>query len=1236
MSGSKQSLAVSSGRSLGAWRGLYAKSRDVSRSAGMGSLDTKTGLSTQSQPTLRPSCVDASKCDAYLRARLRGGAGFGYKKLVEVAKEDCQPIPDTSATSEDESAISSTRHLMDKRDSDAANLLFFQAIDSGDLAALESMIDSVDVSSLQRSISVGLETYTETVLGAVLSSDISESEKINAVISLLDGGADVEEQTTLFIEHDALTRYGDYSGNIHVSPLSAALILGLPEVASLLLDRGAAPNSLGDFHWIDVFAAESYEKYSFHPSPLFFATLFEYGDVVDRLLAHEAMDISAEAESFWPPIHVASPKMTQKLLAYDHDTFINMTNWYGRTPLHVAVHKDWYDSAKMRLLLDEGADTSVQDNYNNVWLYNASDYHLKCATPLMYATENYMITADDYEALVLKTDEATMLHQERGLLRNVMHLGMSNGSLSVSSDSKLGILLKLGPNELIDQHDFRGRQPLVLAAKAWTLNDLSIDGLAQFISRSTDINKKSGGILAKTALEIVASKTHYGDTLDQVWAAFLEKGADVDVHRSGSILTSPLHNAMRSPFLSDEMKVRIVSASKDVNASEGSSRFSQTPLIIALNKNAFFSDEVPYFNQENHIGNAVLGAFLDQGAAVDYKSDSGDIPIVMAFEHSHLSSDILLRFVQASSQEKLSQADRNRVLRLAVDHPNVTPDIIAVLVEKGADPLDGAPSALESAISLGKGHVYRALKGTWPQTPFIEALDKQGSRLLGWNPEGETVVTYSLKVQPYFGLSGHEFSGFSDRQKEVVREIMAESEKMCRIKFVEVDSLEATLQFTQAPQSFFSDEIGVSSAAGFVFKQDHRQVVHILDSFSNDEFEPGGYGHFTLVHEFSHVLGMVHDKKGDVVVEGDSKSLTHDATTVSYSQGNHTGWECANPFGFQIYDIAFLQDVYGVREDAVEARAVIDGARSIRTNFEANVLDASKYADGPAVLDMREGPENVSLAGQRVLWNALGTNVVEAQCPGAKCLVYDNAGKTVLVGGKAQDQFVFGVDETVDGAETVVSQFDPQTDRIILDVHALDPNVVYPPEGPVSFPPEVAAFEVQNEGHSLQGLNLGISQIVQDGKSCTKLWIPTTNGMRTVIIDKNLLDSFEEDILGGDIDFSPFKDLLSAKGIDDCPSDEDGAKPINQYLLFGILGGLTLSLLLCYACNRHSNSSRESQLENCPSDVRMEEMESQSADQIDSSQGAVRAAGADNNAAAQSSDADGVDLAEVTVMEDTR
>ena len=206
------------------------------------------------------------------------------------------------------------------------------------------------------------------------------------------------------------------------------------------------------------------------------------------------------------------------------------------------------------------------------------------------------------------------------------------------------------------------------------------------------------------------------------------------------------------------------------------------------------------------------------------------------------------------------------------------------------------------------------MANTYASVPASGNQDING--LLAGLRWANTDMTFSFPTDPdqyeYRGERDLNFQSFSERQKEVVREMLSSVASVADLSFTEVDGGAGDLRFAMSdmPPNAWAYYPGNGPDAGDTW----------YNTVGFDDPVVGTYAFSAMLHEIGHALGFKHGNEpgvfGAMTYEHDSSEYTIMAKSYVGSDGGYAENELNGfPQSLMMYDIAALQYMYGANYD---------------------------------------------------------------------------------------------------------------------------------------------------------------------------------------------------------------------------------------------------------------------------------------------------------------------------------
>jgi hypothetical protein len=374
---------------------------------------------------------------------------------------------------------------------------------------------------------------------------------------------------------------------------------------------------------------------------------------------------------------------------------------------------------------------------------------------------------------------------------------------------------------------------------------------------------------------------------------------------------------------------------------------------------------------------------------------------------------------------------------------------------------------------------------------IFDAFENIGGPPASWNGilptgfDGKLQISFSFMQEfPNYNtgeaidgnpLLGQQFEPLDDQQRRNVRLAFDSIEEYLNVDFFEVADTSTNslggrggiMRFGEyglpSPPSFaqaFAFFPSTSPSGGDIW------VNRLLAS--DPQYEFGGPGFRTLLHEIGHVLGQQHAFSDGIPGTPDvvlPPVTENDDFTVLSSSGSQTDLD---PTTHQLYDIFRNQNVYGANtnfntgDDVYQLSSFDNRPRFLETLWDAGGIDTLSGAENsiPSVIDIRQGEKstigdtalNLTLAFGVEIENATGSsfddllvgNYLENHIQGGlgDDVIIGNQGNDLLTGAEGNDRFVWGIGDHSDtinenalaGRDTIEIPNFPNVDNVAEDV----------------------------------------------------------------------------------------------------------------------------------------------------------------------------------------------------------
>jgi ankyrin repeat protein len=500
------------------------------------------------------------------------------------------------------------------------------------------------------------------------------------------------DSVQLLLRHGACVNAGQRSLR---TPLHFAAHEGCPEVARILLDRGA-----------DVHIWDNRGQVPLHlVSNSTTGQLEGKRSIVTRLLLEHGADVNALDNDHATPLHFASShgrlEITQLLL--HHGAKANVENIHGQTLLHMISQgeKFSHDNPNLaRLLLGLGLDVNAEDKDQ--------------ANPLHFACSH-----GNFETALVLLDHGANVNAQNSESRTPLHCA-SQDSKNPSDDDPRVARLMLEHGGDVNARDKDQATPLHLASNLYKLDtaqvllDHGADANAQNVDGQTPIHQASSSLYSYSHIvQLLVERGADVNALDKdqetplhiacshgncnVALALLNHGAELSPQNADG--QTPLHRISQRPrcFAEEDVVRLLLERGMDVNARD---KAHQTPLHLAASKS----------------WPEIVQVLLDHGAMADVRDADGQTPLhrVSQWSGNSRSVNVVLRMLEHTIDLDVNARDKDQETPLHLASYYLCAEVVKVLLDHGAqvNAEDNHGQTPLHQLVLGN-HNYRCINKRW-------------------------------------------------------------------------------------------------------------------------------------------------------------------------------------------------------------------------------------------------------------------------------------------------------------------------------------------------------------------------------------------------------------------------------------------------------------------------------------------------------------------------------------------
>ncbi|MGB1540187.1 MAG: M10 family metallopeptidase C-terminal domain-containing protein, partial [Rickettsiales bacterium] len=296
-----------------------------------------------------------------------------------------------------------------------------------------------------------------------------------------------------------------------------------------------------------------------------------------------------------------------------------------------------------------------------------------------------------------------------------------------------------------------------------------------------------------------------------------------------------------------------------------------------------------------------------------------------------------------------------------------------------------------------------------------------------WATDGDgiTRITYTFSSANGNGddYDGTPTSLFSSSQQTAMRAALTAIERVTRIDFIETSASGAG-QANLAMRQFNYDDptiLGhVSSLPGY---PGYEIDIDFGMYTGFNAYNPDNGDFTTLIHELGHALGLDHPHENGYGSDILIPSLDDERATVM-SYYNYVA-DSGNVFYVetpQIYDIAVLQDKYGINTGYNSGNTTYDLSSASYQQYAGTLWDAggtdtydARGISSSLTIDLREGMDYITHFGnanpglysnESFIWTAFGSNIENAYGGSGNDTIHGNDLANTLIGYSGNDTII--------------------------------------------------------------------------------------------------------------------------------------------------------------------------------------------------------------------------------------